>query len=144
MKDKSNYSEEIVRAENQLTPIIRTKLYRPPVADDIVCRGELHKRLEEGWNLPLTLVSAPADIRPRFLSTAIDLEDQMASLDTAFEVAEYFGIDLTQARGIAAEVGKVVSGWRVEARQFGLSRSEIDRMTTAFEHGDLKTALKRT
>ena len=57
-----------------------------------------------------------------------------------FEVADYFGIDLTQARGIAAEVGKVVSGWRVEAGRFGLSRSEIDRMATAFEHDDLKTA----
>ena len=42
-----------------------------------------------------------------------------------------------------SEVGKVVSGWRVEARQFGLSQSEIDRMATAFEHDDLKTALNR-
>lgn len=49
-----------MQTQNQLTPIIRTKLYRPPVAADIVCRGELHKRLEKGWSLPLTLVSAPA------------------------------------------------------------------------------------
>ena len=49
-----------MQTQNQLTPIIRTKLYRPPVADDIVCRRELHKRLDEGWSLPLTLVSAPA------------------------------------------------------------------------------------
>ena len=100
----------------------------------------------KGWTLSpaYDLNPTPVDIRPRILSTAIDLEDQTASLDLAFEVADYFGIDLIQARGIAAEVGKVVSSWRVEAGQFGLSRSEIDRMATAFEHDELKTALKKT
>ena len=99
----------------------------------------------EGWTLSpaYDLNPTPVDIRPRVLSTAIDLENQTASLDLAFEVVEYFEIDLTQARDIASEVGKVVSGWRVEARQFGLSQSEIDRMATAFEHDDLKTALNR-
>ena len=99
----------------------------------------------EGWTLSpaYDLNPTPVDIKPRVFSTAIDLENQTASLDLAFEVAEYFEIDLTQARDIASEVGKVVSGWRVEARQFGLSQSEIDRMATAFEHDDLKTALKR-
>jgi len=99
----------------------------------------------EGWTLSpaYDLNPTPVDIKPRVFSTAIDLENQTASLDLAFEVAEYFEIDLTQARDIASEVGKVVSGWRVEARQFGLSQSEIDRMAPAFEHDDLKTALKR-
>ena len=41
-------------------PIIRTKLYRPPVVEDIVCRKKLHKRLDGGLKLPLTLVSATA------------------------------------------------------------------------------------
>ena len=41
-------------------PIIRTKLHRPPVARDLVCRKALHDRLEEGRHQPLTLVSAPA------------------------------------------------------------------------------------
>jgi len=41
-------------------PIIKTKLYRPPVAPDIVCRKELHESLDGGLLLPLTLVSAPA------------------------------------------------------------------------------------
>ena len=51
-------TEESVSAQNRIAPIIRTKLYRPPAADDILCRGELHRRLDEGWNLPLTLVAA--------------------------------------------------------------------------------------
>ncbi|MCP3962049.1 MAG: hypothetical protein GY719_29760 [bacterium] len=41
-------------------PILRTKLYRPPVAADLVPRDRLVARLEEGSARPLTLVSAPA------------------------------------------------------------------------------------
>lgn len=41
-------------------PILRTKLYRPPVAADIVVREPLLARLEAGRRLPLTLVAAPA------------------------------------------------------------------------------------
>ncbi len=41
-------------------PILRTKLYRPPVAADALARERLVARLEAGRPLPLTLVSAPA------------------------------------------------------------------------------------
>jgi len=40
--------------------ILRTKLHRPPVGRDIVCRGALYDRLDKGRQLPLMLVSAPA------------------------------------------------------------------------------------
>ncbi|MEA1927950.1 MAG: type II toxin-antitoxin system HipA family toxin [Candidatus Auribacterota bacterium] len=98
-----------------------------------------------GWTLSpaYDLNPTPVDIKPRILSTAIDYDDQSASLENAFTVAEYFGINLPQARDIALRVGKVVSGWRNEARQFGISSSEIDRMATAFEHDDLKAARKK-
>ncbi len=41
-------------------PVVRTKLYRPHVTKDLVVRKELLARIEEGFHLPLTLVSAPA------------------------------------------------------------------------------------
>ncbi len=41
-------------------PILRTKLYAPEVAPDLVSRDALLARLEAGRHLPLTLVSAPA------------------------------------------------------------------------------------
>ena len=44
----------------QFSPIIRTKLYRPPVAADFVPRERLLRKLDEGFRLPFTLVSAPA------------------------------------------------------------------------------------
>lgn len=48
-------SAEIVRS-----PILRTKLYRPPVTDDFVARPRLDKLLGRVQRVPLTLVSAPA------------------------------------------------------------------------------------
>ncbi len=41
-------------------PIIRTKLYRPPVTPDYVSRSGLDALLDSGADLPLTVVSAPA------------------------------------------------------------------------------------
>ncbi len=50
-------------------------------------------------------------------------------------------MDDAEARDIAAQVGKAVSNWREEAAGQGISRNEIDRTASAFEHEDLKKAL---
>ena len=42
------------------TPILQTKLYRPPVTPDVVPRRRLHAQLDQGRRRSLTLVSAPA------------------------------------------------------------------------------------
>ncbi len=47
-------------ADLALLPILETKLHRPPVTPDLVCRGRLHERMNEALRTPLTLVSAPA------------------------------------------------------------------------------------
>ncbi len=83
----------------------------------------------------------PTDIKPRVLTTAIDLEDTTASLERALEVSPYFELDLGEARGVANEVGRAVDTWRSEAVRRGVARSEIDRMASAFEHEDLRAAL---
>ena len=41
-------------------PLIRTKLHRPPVTEQIVCRKRLHERMDLGLQMPLTVVAAPA------------------------------------------------------------------------------------
>ena len=96
----------------------------------------------EGWRLApaYDLNPMPTDIKPRVLATAIDLDDGSASLDLAMRVAEYFELDDGKARSIAGEVGKAVGTWREEAGRQGLSRAEIDRMASAFEHEDLQAA----
>jgi serine/threonine-protein kinase HipA len=47
------------------------------------------------------------------------------------------------AREIAKQVGRAVSNWRDEAARHGLTKNEIDRMASAFEHEDLRLASGR-
>ena len=82
----------------------------------------------------------PTDIKPRILTTAIDLEDGTASLKLALEVASYFELRSDAAHNIAAQVGRAVATWRKEAVKVGLTAPEIDRMASAFEHDDLNAA----
>ena len=97
----------------------------------------------DGWRLApaYDLNPVPVDIKPRVLTTAIDLDDGTASLELAMGVAGYFELAEGEARTIAAEVGQAVGGWRKEAAHLGLTLAEIDRMASAFEHEDLKSAL---
>jgi serine/threonine-protein kinase HipA len=99
----------------------------------------------EGWRLSpaYDLNPVPTDIKPRILATAINEDDNTASLALALDVAGYFELDAARARKIAAEVGNVVAKWRDEAARHGLSKAEIDRMMSAFEHEDLGTARRR-
>jgi serine/threonine-protein kinase HipA len=94
----------------------------------------------EGWRLSpaYDLNPVPTDIKPRILATAINEDDNTASLTLAMEVAAYFELDAASARKIAAEVGNVVAKWRDDAARHGLSKAEIDRMMSAFEHKDLE------
>jgi len=99
----------------------------------------------DGWRLApaYDLNPVPTDIKPRILTTAINENDNTASLALAMEVAGYFELDLDRARAIAAQVGKVVAKWRDEAARYGLTKPEIDRMASAFDHEDLEMARAR-
>jgi serine/threonine-protein kinase HipA len=96
-----------------------------------------------GWRLSpaYDLNPMPLDIRPRILTTAISLDDATASLDLAFEVADYFDLAPREARQIVSEVGRCVSGWRRVATKLGIAPGEVDRMSSAFDHQDLKSAV---
>lgn len=91
---------------------------------------------ERGWRLsPVYDVNpTPIDVRPRILTTAIDLDDGTASLDLALSVAEEFRLSPAQAREIISEVRLGVSQWGQVAGELGLGKREIDRMASAFEH----------
>ena len=91
---------------------------------------------QAGWRLSpaYDMNPVPTDIKPRILSTAINLDDGTASLDLALEVASYFELSAAKAREIAAEVSRATKKWRTEALTLGLTKAEIDRMASAFEH----------
>ena len=95
-----------------------------------------------GWRLSpaYDLNPVPTDIKPRVLTTAIDLDDGTASLKLALRVASYFELGEDEAHKITGQVGHAVAAWRREAKKLGLTPAEIDRMASAFEHEDLKAA----
>ncbi|HEY5048311.1 MAG TPA: HipA domain-containing protein [Rhizomicrobium sp.] len=97
-----------------------------------------------GWRISpaYDLNPVPLDIKPRILSLAIDEADDTASLDVALSAARHFGLKPKAAQKITREVGNAVAGWRKEAASLGLKAQEIDRMSSAFEHDDLKAAVK--
>ena len=99
-------------------------------------------RAPRGWRLSpaYDLNPVPVDVKPRIHALAIDEIDGTASLDTAMGVAPMFGMTDGAARAIAAEVGRAVRGWRDTAARLGMTPNEIDRMSSAFDHDDLKAA----
>jgi serine/threonine-protein kinase HipA len=111
--------------------------------DHLRNHGFLHVR-GAGWRLcPVyDLNPVPLDVRPRVLSTAIDEQDTTASVALAFDVASYFGLSTDQAREIARQVARPIRQWRRVAASLGIEATEIERMSSAFEHEDLAAALK--
>jgi serine/threonine-protein kinase HipA len=127
-------------------------LWRRVVFNILISNGDDHLRNHgflyagrDGWRLSpaYDLNPVPTDVKPRILSTAINEDDNTASLALALDVATYFELDAVQAREIAAQAGKAVSKWRDESARHGLSKAEIDRMASAFEHEDLRLASGR-
>ena len=94
-----------------------------------------------GWRLSPAYDLNPVS-GPRVLSLSIDLGDRTASLDSALAVSDHFGLNTKEARKIAAEVGKAVSAWRSVTKKLGITASEVEDMSPAFEHDDLSKALK--
>jgi serine/threonine-protein kinase HipA len=97
-----------------------------------------------GWRFApaFDLNPVPLDIKPRILTTAIDEGDGTASIELALETASHYGLKPNHARTILREVGAAVSNWHVTAAAQGLSKAEIDRMSSAFEHEDLQAATR--
>lgn len=127
-----------------------TQLWRRIVFSILISNTDDHLRnhgfLYEpaaGWRLSpaYDLNPVPVDIKPRILTTAIDETDGTASLDLALDVAPHFGVKLDKAKAIVREVGTTVARWREFAAAAGLTSKEIDRMASAFEHGNTVQAV---
>ncbi|MDB5480213.1 MAG: HipA domain protein [Caulobacteraceae bacterium] len=96
-----------------------------------------------GWTLSpaYDLNPTPADVRPRILTTTIDVDDGACDLGLVLSVAGYFGLGDAAARAIVKVVGAATAGWRRTAEAVGVRPAEIRRMESAFEHADLQRAL---
>jgi serine/threonine-protein kinase HipA len=88
----------------------------------------------EGWSLSpaYDINPTPIEKKPRILSTNITMDDGTGSLDLALEVAEYFELSLDEGREIIAQVRAAIGGWQKVASHMGLTKNEIDYMSSAF------------
>lgn len=111
------------------------------VDDHLRNHGFVYER-EKGWRLSpaYDINPTPVEVKPRVLTTMIDLHDGTASLDLAMSVAGNFRLSKEHADTIVREVAPAVLQWRGVAQQFHLEKREIDRMASAFDHDDLQKA----
>ena len=148
--DTRSYLEvvEFLRREGATVNEDLRQLWRRIVFNMLVSNTDDHLRnhgflrAPQGWRLSpaYDLNPVPVDVKPRIHALAIDEIDGTASLDTAMAIAPMFGISEGDARAIAAQVGSAVAGWRGAATRFGMTPAQIDRMSSAFEHEDLRAA----
>jgi serine/threonine-protein kinase HipA len=98
----------------------------------------------KGWRLSpaYDINPTPTDIKKRYLSTAIDFTQNEMSLETALSVYPDFMLKKDQALSIIRKTGREAALWRESARALGLSREEIERMASAFDHRDMAEAVK--
>ena len=96
-----------------------------------------------GWSLSpaYDLNPVPTDLKARVLTTNINLDEGTCSIDLLEAASGYFGLGLAAARATIKEVAVVTATWRKTAKQAGARAAEINRMASAFEHGELRRAL---
>ncbi|GHT74280.1 phosphatidylinositol kinase [Spirochaetia bacterium] len=103
--------------------------------DHLRNHGFLYER-HKGWRLSpaYDMNPTPLSLGKRILSTAIDLTSREASLDTALSVIADFRLRKSEAEGIIQTVVDAIKPWKELARNLGLDRTEIERMSSAFEY----------
>lgn len=86
---------------------------------------------KKGWCL-----SPAFDLTPspsgRALTLNIDETDNSLDFDLAISTAPYYGIDKADAAELVAQCKHICSTWHQRATRLGISRSEQERMASAF------------
>jgi serine/threonine-protein kinase HipA len=133
--------------ERDLRELWRRMLFNLLVSNtDDHLRNHAFLRASRGWRLSpaYDMNPMPVDVRPRVHALAMEETAGTSSVETAFAVAPSFAIAKpAEAKAIAREVGKAVSGWRKLGAKHGLKKADLDRMESAFEHDDLRAALRK-
>jgi serine/threonine-protein kinase HipA len=103
-------------------------------------RNHAFLRDRAGWRLSPAYDLNPNPDNPARLSTAIDLDDNKASIETALSVSGYFRLPAATAKAIVGEVERATSHWQHEAASLGLPRQQVDRMADAYETAERRMA----
>lgn len=102
--------------------------------DHLRNHGFLYETAKGGWRLSpaYDINPVPIDVRPRILALMIDDQDNSASFELVLEVGYYFGLRTAEMKLIVGEVTSAILRWREEAALPGISKTEIERMSSAF------------
>jgi serine/threonine-protein kinase HipA len=150
--ERGSYPEivDALAANGERAKIDALALYRRVAFNVLISNVDDHLRNhgflwlgKTGWSVApaYDLNPVPTDLKPRVLTTNIDLDEGTCSIDLLESASSFFALSLTQARAIIKEVASVTSTWRTTAREAGARAAEINRMASAFEHDDLTRAL---
>ncbi len=134
-----------VRVDENLRELWRRMVFNVLVSNtDDHLRNHGFCRAGGGWVLSpaYDLNPVPVDVKPRVHALSLDDLSPEASLERVIGVASYFGLEPTEVRRIVADVASAVGGWRRVAAAHGLRDPDIDRMASAFEHDDLRRAVR--
>jgi serine/threonine-protein kinase HipA len=151
--ERGSYPEMVdaLTAHGVQAKVDAEQLYRRVAFNVLVSNVDDHLRNhgflwagQGGWVLSpaYDLNPTPVDAKARILTTNIDLDEGTCSVELLEEASEYFGLGLKAARAIIREVAEITRTWRSVADEVGARRTEIARMSSAFEHEDLQVALQ--
>jgi serine/threonine-protein kinase HipA len=140
---------DVLRQQGSRPNLDVRELWRRVVLNILVSNTDDHLRNHaflrdsRGWHLSpaYDMNPRPADVGPRVHALAIDESEATASIDVALSVAERFGLSVSEAATVVAEVGAAVRTWRSVAKRFKLTAPQIDRLASAFDHADLARAI---
>jgi serine/threonine-protein kinase HipA len=107
-------------------------------------RNHAFLRDRNGWTLSPAYDLNPNPDNPTRLSTAIDLDDTTASIETALSVSAYYRLPATAARKVVSEVEAATSGWRQIAAELGIPKGQADRMAVAYDSDQRRIARSLT
>jgi serine/threonine-protein kinase HipA len=149
--DRGSYPEivEALRASGASAKEDAKNLFRRMIVNILVSNVDDHLRNHgflrkgNGWILSpaYDINPVPHDVRPHYLSTNVDLTDGTGSIELARSAAAYFDLELSEADEIIRDVATATEKWRSVAETVGVRNREIDRMSSAFEHDQLRAAL---
>ena len=87
---------------------------------------------EDGWTLS-PMYDVNPDVYGEYLSLNIDDNDSVIDFELAKDAATYYGLPVKQAEQGIADIRAIVeTNWAQLAKEFGISRNEIERMRPAF------------
>ena len=110
--------------------------------DHLRNHGFLHST-SVGWSLsPAFDLNPDPEPGPKYLSTAIDIDDPSASIENLMGVATYFRLGRSGALEILAEVEAARARWRQVAASAGVGGEEVARMRSAFETDQAEVAAR--